>query len=201
MDDKTIDQYIVLTRWGCKWIKFACNYLVYGGPADVFAKSILNTFDNVAEDPIEYVEDHTTEWKKMVINVKNEEPISVNRVVKHKLVLKKGRRSMFSASLAKLAYNKFGQRPVSDANVLVTRKWLQKYLEEPMYKDLRTCDKNLAIDRALFLSFVPTKDFQMMKLATTTRNWENRNQANGVFGRIWRLAGSREVSLPDYLAD
>lgn len=200
MDDDTIKQYIVLTKWGCKWIKFACNYLVSGGPANVFAKNVLESFDGVAEDPIEYVEDHTTEYKKMVINVQSKVPIKVDKVVKRKLVLMKGRRSLFSASLAKIAYNKFGQRPMSEANILVTRKWLQKYLEEPVYKDLRTCDKNLAIDRALFLSFVPTKDFQMMKVATTTPSWEARNKTESVFGKVFRLLGSQEVDLPDYLA-
>lgn len=200
MDSDTLNQYIVLTKWGCKWIKFVCDYVVTGGPANKFADVVLKTFDEVSDDPIEYVEDHTTEYKKMVINVTTKVPITVQKVVKRKLVLMKGRRSMFSASLAKLAYNKFGQRPMSEANVLVTRKWIQKYLEEPMYKDLRTCDKNLAIDRALFLSFVPTKDFQMMKVATTTSTWEARNRTESVFGRVFRLLGSQGVDLPDFLA-
>jgi hypothetical protein len=200
MDQKQYDQYVILTKWGVKWLKFACNYVVHGGPANRFAKDIIKQFDDVSNDPLEYVEEHTTEYKKMVINVKSEQPISVQKVEKKKKVLVRGNRSKFSASIAKLAYNKFGQRPMSEANVLVTRKWIQKYLEEPAFKDLRTCDKNLAIDRALFLSFLPTKDFQMMKLATTTTEWEKRNRAESVFGRIFRLAGMGEVDPPSYLA-
>lgn len=100
-------------------------------------------------------------------------------------MLKKGNRSRFAASVAKLAYNKFGERPMSEANLLVTRKWLQKLLEDGDYKDLRTVDKNLAIDRALFLSFVPTNDFRKMKLAISTRAWEKRVDNAGVFGGVF----------------
>lgn len=197
MDLEAIDQYIVLTKWGCKWIKFVCDYVVSGGPANKFADQVLKTFDGVCDDPIEYVEDHTTTFEKKIVDTIRDVPASVQKVVKHKLVLKKGKRSMFSASIAKMAYNKFGQRPLSDANVLVTRKWIQKLLDEPMYKDLRVCDKNLAIDRALFLSFVPTKDFQMMKIATTTPAWEARNKTENVFGKVFRLLGGQDVN-PDH---
>jgi hypothetical protein len=40
----------------------------------------------------------------------------------------------------------------------------------------------------------------MMKLATTTTEWEKRNRAESVFGRIFRLAGMGEVDPPSYLA-
>jgi hypothetical protein len=67
-------------------------------------------------------------------------------------------------------------------------------LEEAEYKDLRTCDKNIAIDRALFLSFVPTNAFRQMKVAVQTRAWKNRVDVGGVFGKVFCLMTQREAS-------
>lgn len=200
MDKETFDQYVVLTKWGCKWIKFVYDRVVNGGPAQQFANDILKQFDEVSCDPLEYVEEHTTTYTKRIVDCTRLASPYEQNVVKTKKVLKKGRRSLFSASIAKLAYNKYGERKMSEANVLVTRRWIQKLLEEPQYSDLRTCDKNLAIDRALFLSFVPTKDFQMMRLAISTPAWEKRNAAENVFGRVFRLLrGSSDAADLDLL--
>lgn len=109
-----------------------------------------------------------------------------SRKVSQKLM--KGKRSCFAAAVAKKAYNKFGERVMSPANIMVTRKWIQKYLEDS-FKDLRTCDKNLAIDRALFLSFVPTKDFLKMKILLDTSAAQQRMEGGNLFGRIFRLGG------------
>jgi len=111
----------------------------------------------------------------------------VSRKVTQRLIKKQ--RSNFAAAVSKQAYNKFGERPMSPANVLVTRKWIQKYLED-RFKDLRTCDKNLAIDRALFLSFVPTKDFLAMRLLLETKAAQDRISGKGIFGKIFRFASS-----------
>lgn len=180
------EPYIEISKWGFRWIRFAYNYVLEGGPADKFAKDIIRTFDDVAEDPLDYVEKHIYTNEHRIVDKVNCE-IKKKEVKKEKKCLAKGKRSAFSASIAKIAYNKFGERPMSEANVLVTRKWIQKYLEEPDFKDLRVCDKNLAIDRALFLSFIPTKDFQAMRITLGTSAWKNRVDANGVFGRIFRL--------------
>jgi cytoskeletal protein RodZ len=101
--------------------------------------------------------------------------------------IRQRQRSNFSAAVAKVAYNKFGERPMSPANVLVTRKWLQKYLEDS-FKDLRTADKNVAIDRALFLSFVPTKDFLQMRIVMETAAIKERMTGSSWFGRVFQLA-------------
>lgn len=106
--------------------------------------------------------------------------------------LAKRQRSNFAAAIAKVAYNKFGERPMSSANILVTRKWLQKYLEDG-FKDLRTCDKNLAIDRALFLSFVPTKDFLRMRIVMETAEAEKRMSGKSLLSRIFRVVSGDEA--------
>lgn len=179
---------IVITKWGFKWLRFACDYVVNGGPASKFARDILSTFEEVDEEPMTYVEEHVTTIEKKVVNHVNQ-TVKVLESVKVKKTLAKGKRSAFAASVAKLAYNKFGERKMSEANVLVTRKWIQKLLDENTYKDLRVCDKNLAIDRALFLSFLPTRDFQAMRIAVATKPWKERLDGDGIFGRIFRIVG------------
>jgi hypothetical protein len=177
------DQAVVLTVWGAKWLKHAWNYVADGGTSGQVAKEVLINMDACNEDPLDYVETHVYNHEHKIIattdGVQKEEVLVTERVKK---VLRKGGRSKFSAAIAKQAYNKFGERPMSQANILVTRKWLQKLLAEPEYKDLRTCDKNIAIDRALFLSFVPTKDFLKMKMAVATRPWEKRVTGAGMWG-------------------
>lgn len=185
------EQVLVLTRWGVKWIKFAWKCLVDDSKAETFAKKILAEFDSVNEDPVDYIDAHVYESTHTVTNSVSGTQ-EVGRITRKKKVLQKGRRSLFAASVAKLAYNKFGERPMSEANILVTRKWIQKLLEEPEYKDLRTSDKNLAIDRALFLSFVKTQSFRAMRLALATNAWEQRNSDEGVFGKAFRLVRGGE---------
>ncbi len=199
------EQILVLTKWGCKWLKFAYDYVVNGDSATKFAKRIITELDTCRVEPEIFLEKHTYVSTHTVIDCDASAPdvaekvVIDNRLTKTKV--KKGKRSKFAAAVANLAYNKFGERPQTEANVLVTRKWIQKLLEEPRFKDLRTCDKNLAIDRALFLSFIPTKDFQMMKLSTTTTAWEKRNKAESVFGKVFRLARMGEVDPPSFLAN
>jgi len=82
--------------------------------------------------------------------------------------------------------------------VLVTRRWLQKLLDEPTYKDLRVVDKNIAIDRALFLSFVPTNDFRQMRLVTASRAWEKRVDPKGLLGGLF---GKAFVVVRDEIPD
>jgi hypothetical protein len=189
------EQIVVLTKWGVRWLKHAWDVVVHGTPRVQFTKNLISKFDDVAEDPLEYVDGHVYTSVHHVYN-KGVRTV-VGEVERKKKVIRKGRRSYFASSVAKLAYNKFGERPMSEANILVTRKWLQKLLDEPEYKDLRTCDKNLAIDRALFLSFIPTNSFRQMKLAVATNAWKDRCDNETVFGKVFRLAnwGSDPGSL------
>lgn len=177
----------VMTAWGIQWLKRA----VFG---DVQVKKValeaIKEYDLETNDPLDYVETHVTTHHQAVIvqgkTTKTEE------VVRTKKVLKKGHKTKFASALAMQAYNKFGARDMTPANTLVTRRWLMKQLDAPEYKDLRTCDKNVAIDRALFLSFIPTEEFRRMKVVSASRAWHNRTQPsallNGIFGRAFRLS-------------
>jgi hypothetical protein len=178
-------QTLVLTRWGAKWLEYAWGVVTKGSTKERFTKEVLCQLDAQVHDPIEFVDTHTY-TSTHTIHDKNGE-VKKEEVVRTKKVIKRGKRSSFSSALAQLAYNKYGERPMSEANILVTRKWLQKQLEEPEYKDMRVCDKNIAVDRAVFLSFVPTNDFRKMKLAVQTKTWKDRCDSENVFGKVFRL--------------
>lgn len=181
------EETVVLTVWGAKWVKHVWDFWRLGGSAGEFAADALQTLDAVEDEPEDFIEEHKTEHRKMVKDVNGVRTIFDN--VKITKRLRKGKRSCFAAAVAKQAYLKFGERPMSEANILVTRKWIAKYLEDVKFKDLRTCDKTIAIDRALFLSFVPTREFGRMKLAVASRPWEQRvvenNSFPGFFGKVF----------------
>lgn len=211
-----VEPVLVLTKWAQKWLRFGWNIIVEGTPTEQIARKIMSELDQIVEEPFVYIEDHIDErarlkvlrkkltaerstvetegehedgngmQRKLKETIADEESV-VREVLSRKVVQKiaKRQRSNFSAAVAKQAYNKFGERPMSPANVLVTRKWLHKYLED-QFKDLRTCDKNIAIDRALFLSFVPTKDFLRMRILMETKAAKDR-LVDGGFGRVFQL--------------
>jgi hypothetical protein len=189
------EQVIVLTKWGVKWLKFAWNIAVNGSHSDIVAAKLIHELDTVDKDPEAYVDAHVYTSRHTIFNKVEGEKL-VGEVVRKKKVLRKGQRSSFAAAVAQLAYNKFGERPMSEANIMVTRKWIQKLLEDKKYSDLRTCDKNLTIDRALFLSFVPTQSYRMMKLAVASSTWKDRCDDNTVFGKVFRLVAGGGDSSP-----
>jgi len=157
------DQAIVLTKWGCKWIRFAFDRLVHGSDVHQYAGKLLVELEATTDSPVDFLQVEETDFKK---NVTSEgETKTVIHNVKRSVRIKKGGRSRFAMALAKEAYLKFGARPFTQANVLVTRKWLVKSLEGEKYNDMRTCDKIIAIDRAMFLSFVPTIVHNNMRVA------------------------------------
>jgi hypothetical protein len=187
-------QILLLTKWGARWLQHAWGLVVAGGSRNKVATDLLNKLDAEKGDPDQYVDAHVYESTHTITNSVTG-TTEVGKVRRSKAVLQKGRRSNFSACIAQLAYNKFGERKMSEANILVTRKWIQKLLDEPKYKDLRVCDKNIAIDRALFLSFVPTNAFRVMKLAVETKAWKDRCANENVFGKVFRMIGGSQDAI------
>jgi hypothetical protein len=180
------EDVVVLSNWACKWLKYAYTRLVDGSQIHQYAEKLLVEFDACTESPIEFVEEHVVTLTKTVkcqglINT------PINNVKKTRRLVK-GKRSKFAMCLAKEAYLKFGRRPLSEANTIVTRKWMLKYLDHVDYADLRNCDKVLAIDRALFLSFIPTIVFNNMRLAADDKALKNRvSGKKSSFGGVFSL--------------
>jgi hypothetical protein len=187
----TIDheQVVVLSKWACKWVKFAYDRLVNGSDVHQYAAKLLVELDACEESPIEFVEEHVVTLTKTV-ECKGKIVTPINNIKKTRRLVK-GKRSKFAMCLAKEAYLKFGKRPMNDANILVTRKYMVKFLEQSDYVDMRTCDKVLAIDRALFLSFVPTIVYNNMKVASEDSSIVKRiSGATTSFGKVFSLGRS-----------
>lgn len=185
VDDYDPHSYVDTEVYTTTKVTLRGNYVVPGGVENYASNGPAQTVMDDAGPEEGYVS--IAPMLKMP-EIPGSEP-EVESVTKCQKRIKKRCRSKFSISVARLAYNKFGQRPLSDANMLVTRKWIQKYLEEK-FPDLRVCDKNLAIDRALFLSFVPTKDFHRYRIMLDSAPAKDRMDGSSIFGRIFRIGGS-----------
>jgi hypothetical protein len=187
------DPIIELRKFGQTWLKKALvelwEHLTQGPSVERLANAVVREFDVVEEEPEAYVQ-VTTQTLDTTVTVFGK-VVKQEKKVTPRTRLVKGCRTKFSCSIAKQVYTKFGNRPMSEANMLVTRKYLVKLLEDPKYCNLRTVDKNVAIDRALFLSFVPTKEFLQMKLVFETNAVRDRmsSEKETLFGRIFRVSG------------
>jgi hypothetical protein len=129
-----MEQVLILSRWGARWVKHAWNILVEGNTREQFANKLLGKFTEESKEPSSYVDLHVYDSVHTVIN--KDGGRVVGHVERKKKVLSKGRRSNFSCAIAQLAYNKFGERPMSEANVLVTRRWIQNCLRK---RSIRIC--------------------------------------------------------------
>ncbi len=95
----------------------------------------------------------------------------------------KGRRRGLAWSLAERAYFQYGEREASEANVLITRKFMRDVLME--HKDLRAKDAARAIDEALYLSFLPSTVLRDMHVIRGTRRFRMRANATGSWWHWW----------------
>jgi len=175
-----------LSKWGWKWLNFGFRTVIGDTNERRGAQRMLRAFDASVEEPSTFIEYNPVKRRdntvlaedllgdvldssgepgvEVVTRVSTQQVVEISSTETKILVnnqkttkrIKRGRRTKFAMAVAKRAYMKFGARAVNEANVLVVRKWVTKLLEEPEFKDLRTCDKVNAIDRATFLSFIPT---------------------------------------------
>jgi hypothetical protein len=102
-------QILLLTRWGARWLQHAWGLVVAGGTRNKVATDLLNKLDAEKGDPEQYVDAHVYESTHTIINSVTGTK-EVGKVRRTKAVLQKGRRSNFSACIAQLASNKFGER-------------------------------------------------------------------------------------------
>ncbi len=62
---------MVLSKWACKWVKFAYDRLVNGSDVHQYAAKLLVELDACEESPIEFVEEHvvtltkTAAWRSL----------------------------------------------------------------------------------------------------------------------------------------
>jgi len=182
------EQSVIFTKWGYKWLKFGFNMVVGNTPERVHARGLLAAFDACEEEPASHLVRNTVTFKKVEEECDGSQKTVIDNV-KKTLHIKKGKRTSFAMALAKKAYVKFGARQVTEANVLVTRKWLNKLIEDE-FKDLRTCDKALALDRATFLSFIPTMAWNNYKFVFHGDNAvTDRIGGNSLFSKIAHIVG------------
>lgn len=79
-----------------------------------------------------------------------------------------------AAALAHEAYFQFGFRPRSDANLLITRKFMRDRLTT--FRDLRAKDAATIVDMALYLSFLPSQALREMNIIDGTDVFGSRSE-------------------------
>lgn len=120
----------------------------------------------------DYIETFTDVEIKTVYH--GDEVTVVEQKRKTRTRISKGNRSFFAVALANVARVKFGTIVYNEANMLMVRRWLGKVMEEPLYKDLRNVDKALALDRAMFLTFVVSPEYKQFKVLFDSTKMKDR---------------------------
>lgn len=128
------------------------------------ARRVVSEFDGGALDLVEEVEGARAETLPLA-DEDGHFPLRNGRLAGYRL------RSIAYA-LADQTYFQYGKRDRSEANLLITRKFMRDKLEE--YKDLRFKDRNEVIDMALYLSFMPTLTLRAMNEYDSTWAFEER---------------------------
>jgi len=206
---------LALTLWGAKWLKFGFNMVVGNTPEAHFAQGLLLAFDNcnvapeallvlrstslmiqeetyVAVDAKEMPTEGQVDGRDLQLGANGDTLERLTRTAHHAIKktvrIKKGHRTTFAMTVAKRAYVKFGARPLTEANTLVVRKWIVKLIADE-YKDLRVCDQALVIDRATFLSFIPTMAWNNYKFIFHGKNAvTDRVAGENLFSKIAQWA-------------
>lgn len=88
-----------------------------------------------------------------------------------------------ASSLAWECYAQFGARERTEANILVSRKFMRDLLDEK--RGLRAKDRARLIDRALLLSFMPTAELRDIVKQSTSWVWRASELTRGSGGPGW----------------
>jgi len=137
------------------------------------AKVLIRTFDEARLDLAEVVHEDT----RHLPVARDAEELRRQRFRPRNL-------QRMAAALADAAYFQFGYRDRSEANELITRKFMRDLLEE--YKSLRDKDKSSAIDVALGLSFLPSRSLQYSN--GLRRTWTYSFRSNTRAQSLWAWA-------------
>jgi len=129
--------------------------------ADILRETICAAVEEAHVDANDYVEEHIDTSVKNTYN--NGEVTQIVTRVRKTSRLVKGNRSKFAGSLAQRIKVKFGTLKYTEANRIMVHRWLSKIVEEE-FKDLRTVDKVLALERATFMAFIVSEDYARFKV-------------------------------------
>jgi len=129
--------------------------------ADILRETICAAVEEAHVDANDYIEEHIDTSVKNTYN--NGEITQIVTRVRKTARLVKGNRSKFAGSLAQRVKVKFGTLKYTEANRIMVHRWLSKVVEEE-FKDLRTVDKVLALERATFMAFVVSEDYARFKV-------------------------------------
>lgn len=92
-------------------------------------------------------------------------------------------------SLADKAYLQYGYRSDSEANRLITRKFMRDHIGQ--FEDIRDKDAAQAIDIALELSFLPSEAWKQMAAITRTPVYQAALHPTGLIGQLTSIFGGR----------
>nr|UHS72380.1 MAG: hypothetical protein [Tombusviridae sp.] len=138
---------------------------------EVLRETVLMAMEEAHEDPRDYVETHLSQATKTTYYKGLSKTEVLRTRTSERLV--KGYRSKFAASLAQEVKLKFSTLKYTEANRLMVARWLSNHIAEN-FKDLRTVDKVLAMERATFMAFLVSDDFARFKVLFETEPIKDR---------------------------
>lgn len=106
---------------------------------------------------------------------------------------RRGTSRKMAAALAYEAYFQFGHRERSEANLMITRKFMRDKLSE--LKDMRAKDAALIVDGALYLSFLPSLTLQDMNAMDGTSAFADRSADVKPGWRWWPFGHGRRHAV------
>jgi len=167
--------FVSVTVFCMRWLQNAFNMRIkdddrLGALKEVVVAAVES--ETAGKELLDFTEVHTDVSMLSTFEQGQETVIETKRRTKQRIT--KGNRSLFAARLANEAKLKFGTLKYTEANMLMVRRWLSKFLDVPEFKDLRITDKVLALDRAVFMAFVVSEDFQRFKVLFESKKMQDK---------------------------
>lgn len=97
-------------------------------------------------------------------------------------------KNVIAYALAQEAYYNFGARPRTEANNLITRRWMRDRMDS--FGDVRFIDRASIIDKALVLSFLPTLESRETESLAQTYSFLDRSTTTPLYKLFLRLLPS-----------
>jgi hypothetical protein len=164
--------FVTVTMFCQKWFQRAFGVEIKDTRRIELLKEIVTeTMEKAVDEPADYTEIHVDE--SLLVTFKNGEEVRELVKRRERRRITKGCRSMFAASLATRVKVKFGTLHYNEANQIMVHRWLSGIVDEE-FKDLRNCDKALALERATFMSFVTSADFSRFKVLFEDKLMQDR---------------------------